>query len=147
MASSFKDKVEDAAHKITETATKVGHKVGEKVEEATDWAKEKAHQAGHRIEEEEVAQKAEHQPGASLSSTYAWGSTADIKEHMEVYASCGRRVGKVDQVQGDKIKLTKNDSSDGEHHLIPLSWVAKVHQDYVYLNRDHGKVESQWQPA
>ena len=34
MAESFKDKVEDAGHKIAEKATEVGHKVGEKVEEA-----------------------------------------------------------------------------------------------------------------
>jgi thymidylate kinase len=47
MANSFKDKVEDAGHKVAKTETKAGHKVGEKVEEATDWAKEKAHQAGH----------------------------------------------------------------------------------------------------
>ena len=100
MAESFKDKVEDAGHKIAETATKVGHKVGEKVEEAADWAKEKAHQAGHRIEE--AAQKVEHKTGAPLAeSTGPVGSTADIREHMEVYASCGTKVGKVDHVEGD----------------------------------------------
>ena len=58
MAESFKDKVEDAGHKIAEKATEVGHKVGEKVEEATDWAKEKAHQVGDRIEE--TTQKVKH---------------------------------------------------------------------------------------
>ena len=45
MAESFKDKVEDAGHKIAEKATEVGHKVGEKAEEAADWVKEKAHQS------------------------------------------------------------------------------------------------------
>ena len=65
MSESIKDKLEDAGHKIAETATKVGHKVGEKVEEAADWAKEKTHQAGHRIEE--TAQKVEHKTGASRS--------------------------------------------------------------------------------
>ena len=141
MAESFKDKIEEAGQKISETATKVGHKVGEKVEEATDWAKEKAHQAGHRIEE------ATHKAGASLKeSTGPVGSVADIREHMDVYASCGTKVGKVDHVQGSQIKLTKNDSPDGQHHLIPTSWVAKVH-DHVHLNKDHVEVQSQWQPA
>ena len=101
MAESFKDKVEDTAHKISEAATKVGHQVGEKLEEATDWAKEKAHQAEHRMQE------AGHKVGARLEdSTGAVGSTADIREHQEVYASCGTKIGTVDHVDGNSIKLT-----------------------------------------
>ncbi len=65
---------------------------------------------------------------------------------MDVYASCGTKVGKVDHVEGDQIKLTKNDSPDGKHHLIPTSWVAKVH-DHVHLNKDHVDVQSQWKDA
>ena len=145
MAESFKDKMEDAGHKIAETATRVGHRVGEKVEEAADWAKEKAHQAGNRIDE--AAQKLGHKAGTPLSeSTGPVGSVADIREHMDVYASCGTKVGRVDHVEGDSIKLTKNDSPDGMHHRIPLSWVAKVH-DHIHLDRDHKEVQSQWQPA
>jgi hypothetical protein len=145
MAESFKDKLEETGHKIAETATKVGHRVGEKVEEAADWAKEKAHQAGNRIDE--AAQKLGHKAGTPLSeSTGPVGSASDIREHMDVYASCGTWVGKVDHVQGDTIKLTKNDSPDGMHHTIPVSWVAKVH-DHVHLNLDHAEVQSQWQPA
>jgi hypothetical protein len=138
MAESFKEKVEDAGHKISEAATKVGHQVGEKVEKAADWAKEKAHEAGHRIEE------ATHKAGAALhESTGKTGSVADIKEHMDVYASCGHKVGKVDHVKGDQIQLTKNDSPDGLHHLIPTSWVAKVH-DHVHLSKDHEAVQAGW---
>lgn len=144
MAESIKDKIEDAGHKIAEAATKVGHTVGEKVEEATDWAKEKAHEAGHRIDE--MAQKVEHKVHSLKESTGAVGSTADIREHQEVYASCGKLVGKVDHVEGDSIKLTKNDSPDGQHHLIPLSWVAKVH-NHIHLNKDHTQVQSQWKPV
>ena len=145
MAESFKDKLEDAGHNVAETATKVGHRVGEKVEEAADWAKEKAHQAGNRIDE--AAQKLGHKTGTPLSeSTGPVGSTADIREHMDVYASCGTKVGRVDHVEGNTIKLTKNDSPDGMHHTIPMSWVAKVH-DHIHLDRDHKAVQSQWQPA
>jgi hypothetical protein len=141
MAESFKDKVEDAGHKIADTASKVGHKVGETMEEAADWAKEKAHQAEHRIEE------TAHKVGAKLSeSTGAVGSTANIREHQDVYASCGTKIGTVDHVEGDSIKLTRSGSPDGQHHRIPLSWVAKVH-DHVHLNKDHKEVQSQWQPA
>ena len=84
---------------------------------------------------------------ASLSeSTGAVGSPADITEHMNVVASCGTVIGKVDHVEGDTIKLTRKDSADGQHHRIPLSWVAKVH-DHIHLNKDHKEVESQWQTA
>ncbi len=86
-----------------------------------------------------------HEPHVPLSESKGpVGSPSDIREHMEVYASCGNFVGKVDRVQGDRIKLTKSDSPDGQHHLIPLAWVAKVH-DHVHLSKDHKEVESQWQ--
>ncbi len=85
--------------------------------------------------------------GAPLSeSTGATGSAADIREHMEVFASCGTKVGKVDHVEGDQIKLTKSDSPDGMHHRIPLSFVAKVH-DHVHLNKTSKEVEAKWTPA
>ncbi len=145
MAESSKDKVEEAGHKIAETATRVGHQVGEKVEEAADWAKATEHKAGNRIDE--AAQKLGHKAGTPLAeSTGPVGSTADIREHMDVYASCGTKVGRVDHVEGDTIKLTRSDSPDGMHHRIPLSWVAKVH-DHVHLDRDHKAVQGQWQPA
>jgi hypothetical protein len=144
MAESFKDKVEDAGHKIAETATKVGHKVGEKVEEAADLVKEKAHQVGNRVEE--ATQTVKHKVAKLADSKGAVGSPADIREHMEVYGSCGNLLGKVDHVEGDKIKLTKNDSPDGQHHVIPLSWVAKVH-DHIHLNKNCGEAKAEWQNA
>lgn len=53
-------------------------------------------------------------------------SANDIEEHMEVRSLDGEHVGTVDHLEGsDQIKLTKNDSPDGQHHhLIPLDWVA-----------------------
>jgi hypothetical protein len=74
------------------------------------------------------------------------GSVEDIREHMDVYASCGSRIGVVDRVEGGSIKLTKKDSPDGQHHAIPLTWVAKVH-DHVHLNVSKKEAENQWQPA
>jgi hypothetical protein len=134
MAENLKEKAEQAGHKVAEKASEIGHKVGEKMEEAKDWVKEKAHDISH--------------PSASSlsKSTGPVGSAADIREHMNVYASCGKFVGTVDRVQGDRIKLTQKDSPDGQHHLIPMSWVAKVH-DHIHLSKDHKEVESQWQPA
>jgi len=144
MAESLKHKVEEAGHDIAETASHAGHKVAEKVEEAVDWTKEKAHQAGHRIEE--ATHKAGHMVKDLHDSTGPVGTLADIREHMEVYGSCGKFVGKVDHVEGDRIKLTKNDSPDGQHHYIPTSWVARVH-DHIHLNKDCGEAHREWQPA
>jgi hypothetical protein len=123
---------------MAEAATETGHKIGEKVEQAADWAKEKAHQVGHRVAE--ATQKVEHKAKEVFSNT------SDIREHMAVFASCGTKVGTVDHVEGDSIKLTKTDSPEGQHHRIPLSWVNSV-SDAVHLDRDHEKVQRGWQPA
>ena len=145
MAETYKDKAEDAARKIADKAKEIGHKVSEKADEATDWVKEKARQAGHRVEEA-VGEACHTDAARLLESTGSTGSTDDIKKSMSVYASCGKFVGKVDHVQGGHIKLTKNDSPDGRRHLIPMGWVAKVH-DHIQLDKDSDEVKSQWKPA
>jgi hypothetical protein len=144
MADTIKHKVEEAGHKIAETATKVGHKVGEKFEEAADWAKEKAHQAGNRIEE--TTQKVEHKAKETFGSSAPSGTVADIREHMDVIGSCGTKLGRVDRVEGSSIKLTMNDSPDGQHHLIPTSWVTRV-DSQVHLSKNCGEAQREWQPA
>ena len=65
---------------------------------------------------------------------------------MDVIASCGKKVGVVDRVEGDSIKLTKKDSPDGHHHLIPTSWVARVDQ-HVHLNKNSEEAAREWQDA
>jgi hypothetical protein len=60
--------------------------------------------------------------------------TSKIKEHMEVIAADGEKIGKVDHMQDGKIKLTKNDSPDGQHHLVPLEWIDHV-DAHVHLNK------------
>ena len=144
MAESIKDKLNEAGHKISETSAKVGHTVSEKAEEAGDWLKEKAHQAGHAIDE--MGQKIDHKAKETFGESCSACGVADIKKHMDVVASCGTKVGRVDDVEGSSIKLTKNDSPDGMHHLIPAGWVASV-DSKVHLDRDHKRVQSEWQPA
>ena len=72
--------------------------------------------------------------------------TSKIAEHMPVYGSCGNKLGTVDHVQGDQIKLTKGDSPDGQHHLIPAAWVARVDQ-HVHLSKDCGAAKREWVAA
>jgi len=144
MAETFKDKAEQTGHKIAEAATKAGHKVGEKLEEAADWAKEKSHQMSNRVDE--AAQKAEHRAQETFGGTASSGTASGIRAHMDVISSCGNMLGKVDHVEGQHLKLTKNDSPDGMHHLIPMSWVDRV-DDHVHLSKNCGEVKAQWQTA
>lgn len=68
----------------------------------------------------------------------------EIREHMEVRAADGRPVGTVDHMEGEsRIKLTRSDSEDGKHHLIPLDWVDHV-DAHVHLNKDADAVRQEW---
>jgi hypothetical protein len=68
-----------------------------------------------------------------------------IQHGMEVIASCGNRIGKVDHLDGeDSIKLMKHDSlSEGQHHWIPTSWVERVDQ-HVHLNLNSQEAMNRW---
>ena len=62
----------------------------------------------------------------------------DIREHMEVIGADGVHVGTVDKVEGDRIKLTKQDSGEGghegHHHFISRGLIAEVEGDQVRLS-------------
>ncbi len=62
----------------------------------------------------------------------------DIREHMQVIGADGVPVGTVDHVEGDRIKLTRNDSGfgahEGHHHYISRGLVAEVEGDVVRLS-------------
>ena len=57
-----------------------------------------------------------------------------IKEDMTVIGADGVHVGTVDRLDGERIKLTKADSSDGKHHYLPAGLVAAVEGDTVRLS-------------
>jgi hypothetical protein len=69
---------------------------------------------------------------------------SQIKEHMEVIGADGVHVGTVDHLDGDRIKLTKKDSSadvegaDGEHaghhHYVSVGLVADIEGNQVRLS-------------
>jgi len=67
-----------------------------------------------------------------------------IREHMSVYGSDGRVVGVVDRLEDDRIKLTRNDSLDGEHHFIAGELVDHV-DDHVHLNRSAEDLLYEWE--
>ena len=100
-----------------------GHTVADAAKHATEWVKEKT---GMGTKE-----------GTDLGA-------AAIKTHMDVIGSCGNKLGVVDGVEGSSIKLTRKDSPDGQHHLIPMSWVARV-DSHVHLSKNCGEAKREWQ--
>ena len=72
-------------------------------------------------------------------------ASANIREHMEVYGSDHILVGVVDHMQGDgMIKLTKNDSADGQHHFIGADLVDHV-DAHVHLSKPADEVMAEWE--
>jgi hypothetical protein len=71
-----------------------------------------------------------------------------IHENMKVVGSDDQPVGTVDRVEGDRIKLNRNDpQAGGQHHYIPASWVDRVDGDQVCLRQSAREACSQWQIA
>jgi hypothetical protein len=61
----------------------------------------------------------------------------DVREQMEVIGADGVRVGTVDRVDGNRIKLTKVENvgaHEGHHHYISRGLVAEVEGDQVRLS-------------
>ena len=123
MASTMKDKVADAGHAVVDAAKNVGHTIAAGAEKAVDFAKEKTGIGG---------------PAEGTDA-----GIAGIKEHMDVIAACGKKVGVVDHVGSGAIKLTKKDSSDGQHHFIPVGWVERV-DSHVHLKKNSMETEQNW---
>lgn len=61
-----------------------------------------------------------------------------IKEHSEVIGADGVHVGTVDSVEGDRIKLIRQDSGEGSHrghhHYISLALVSGIEDNRVRLS-------------
>lgn len=56
-----------------------------------------------------------------------------IKEHMEVTDINGQHIGTVDEVEDERIKLTKSDSSDNMHHFVSLDDIDRIDDNRIYL--------------
>ncbi|WP_230273200.1 DUF2171 domain-containing protein [Deinococcus sp. 6YEL10] len=61
-------------------------------------------------------------------------------EHLQVKDVNGEHVGTVDHLDGERVKLTKNDSADGQHHYLSLDQVESVDDVAVYLNVERGVI-------
>lgn len=71
---------------------------------------------------------------------------SEIKEHMKIVGKDGVAVGTVDRAEGDRIKLTKQDSPQGHkdhHHYIDRKLVGSVGGDIVKLSVNADAVPKQ----
>jgi hypothetical protein len=57
-----------------------------------------------------------------------------VRAHQQVLGSDGTPIGTVDHVDGGRMKLTRADSLDGQHHYLPLNIVGSVEDEVVHLN-------------
>jgi hypothetical protein len=74
-------------------------------------------------------------------------NAANIREHMDVLGSDGAHVGTVDKIEGQTIKLARNDpNAQGSHHWIPIDWVQSVDQ-VVHLSKPSADATRNWQTA
>ncbi len=63
---------------------------------------------------------------------------------MEVVGSDGKHVGTVDKIEGDRLKLTRNDpDAMGEHHYLRLEAISSV-TDVVTLTMTAADAKRQW---
>lgn len=68
---------------------------------------------------------------------------SQIVPKLEVLSADRQKVGIVDHLDGERIKLTRHDSTDGQHHYVPLSWVDHV-DAHVHLNVPAATVFAGW---
>jgi hypothetical protein len=68
---------------------------------------------------------------------------SSIREHMEVVGRDGKHVGKVDEVMGDEIKLTRS-MGVGSHHALPLSLVDRIDGDKLRLTITEDEAKDRW---
>ncbi len=66
---------------------------------------------------------------------------SQIQPQMPVVCSNNKQFAKVDHIEGNSLKLAKDDK--GQHHYIPLAWVQTV-DDKVHVDRPGDQVMRTW---
>lgn len=125
MAKTISEKVSDVGSKVSKAATSVGSSITQGAEAAVEYVVDKT--------------------GIDTDEGKNFG-IAGIKEHMDVIASCGKKVGVVDGVEGNSIKLTRKDSADDQHHFIPLNWITRV-DSHVHLTKNSKEAVAGWKSS
>lgn len=66
---------------------------------------------------------------------------SEIRENMPVVCSNNQQFAMVDKVEGDHIKLNKDEQ--GQHHWIPMNWVTTV-DSQVHVDRPGDQAMREW---
>ncbi|WP_020471511.1 DUF2171 domain-containing protein [Zavarzinella formosa] len=114
---------------IKDTVLKAGHTVADKAGDAVQAVATGVNHAAEFVKEKVGLATPDKGVGA-------------IQPKMDVIASCGSKVGVVDDVEGSALKLTRKDSPDGQHHFVSLSNVAKV-DEHVHLKMNSKEFREQ----
>lgn len=61
---------------------------------------------------------------------------SQIREHMKVVGPDGRHLGTVDRIEGNRIKLAKSDSKDGQHHYLEMSDIDGVKNGELCVSKN-----------
>jgi hypothetical protein len=122
MKKTIIENISDVGSTVSKAAKGLGSKIAQGAESAVDFVIEKT--------------------GISTMEGEDLGLDR-IQEHMDVIASCGKKIGVVDGVDANAIKLTRKDSPDNQHHYIPTSWVVRV-DSHVHLNKNSKDAIQGW---
>lgn len=72
-------------------------------------------------------------------------NASEIKEDMEIVGADGVHVGKVDHMDGNRIKMARKDPAHGQddkhHHYLQMSSVASVDGGKLWLSADAANAE------
>lgn len=80
--------------------------------------------------------------GTAAPHFVAQTDASKILEHMDVISADGQKIGEVDHLDGpDRIKLAKNASPDGQHHMVPFSWIDHVDR-HVHLTKTLAEIKA-----
>lgn len=66
-----------------------------------------------------------------------------VEDHMEVVDARGLHVGTVDRLEGERIKLSRDDSPDNKHHYFSRTLVASVDRK-VHLSKSRQQIQDLW---
>jgi hypothetical protein len=70
----------------------------------------------------------------------------NIRPQMDVVGSDGERIGTVDHVDHNRIKLRRNDpAAGGEHHWLAQDSIASVEGNTVRLSVPASQARQSWQ--
>lgn len=104
------------------------------------------HTSGIGQEQQLDASQGELNESATAQAGQTGWTTANtagqVRKGQSVVDARGEHVGTVDSVDGERIKLTRKDSPDGQHHYVSASQVESCEGDEVRLSCTADQLQS-----